>query len=31
MSTPGPDARDFLTLKRRREGVMKRNKLQSDF
>ena len=27
MSTPGPDARDFLTLKRRREGVMKRNKL----
>ena len=27
VSTPGPDTRDFLTLKRRREGVMKRNKL----
>ena len=28
MSTSGPDTRDFLTLKRRKEGeVMKRNKL----
>ena len=27
VSTPGPDERDFLTLKRRGEGVMKRNKL----
>ena len=26
VSTSGPDARDFLTLKRRKEGV-KRNKL----
>ena len=26
MSTPGQYTRDFLILKRRREGVMKRNK-----